>query len=509
MLGTKTALGIDISADRINLVLLKKGADGIELLKAVDGPVPDGAIKDGNIEDTIILTKAIKELKTHNKMRSRQTAVSLVAKPVIMQILEVPKQAPMNIGQFVRNEVRQCVALTGRDIAMDYCGIGSTARQQSRLFVTSTDSQKVSDTARACSQAGLNIGAIEPPLLAYIRALYDKKIAGKFDSNVLVAMMRGTVLNLCVFRKQNLDFVRTKDISNEKDQPDVLCQQLAEEINTIIRFYDVDVSDSSEKWEIIAVAGDSVQLPRDAQESLSANITTGDIQVRTCEDSYQDTIVAGSQNIGTDRSSPVAVGLAMKLLGAEDGVKINLLPPESAEIKSAKKNVLIAANIAAIISVLVILAVWAVTVMTKKIDQNIANMRESQNDGSIRALVKRRELVDRQISALSDRPEQVDKILSSQRDIDWPNLLDDIGRATPKNLRITSLINKADTRLFLKGLTPSYEAVRLFVSMLKKSDHIDSASLVEAEKEQAGDRLVSYEIHCSLAVQKGNISGVN
>ena len=69
MVGSKTALGIDISDGRINLALLKQNAKGIELLKAASGPVPDGAVKDGNVEEPVILSKAIKELKTRNKIR--------------------------------------------------------------------------------------------------------------------------------------------------------------------------------------------------------------------------------------------------------------------------------------------------------------------------------------------------------------------------------------------------------------------------------------------------------
>ena len=43
----RTALGIDISEGRISLALLKKGANGVKLVKSAGEPVPDGAIKGG------------------------------------------------------------------------------------------------------------------------------------------------------------------------------------------------------------------------------------------------------------------------------------------------------------------------------------------------------------------------------------------------------------------------------------------------------------------------------
>ncbi len=61
----------------------------------------------------------------------------------------------------------------------------------------------------------------------------------------------------------------------------------------------------------------------------------------------------------------------------------------------------------------------------------------------------------------------------------------------------------------LEGLSLSYEAVHLFVDMLNKSEHIDSASLIEAEKDNKTGGLVRYAIECSLSPQKRNITGVN
>ena len=124
--GNKTAAGIDISQDRISIVLLKNGKNGPELVRSAVAPMPEGAVKDGNIADAVLLSKAIRELKRRNRMlRTKRAAVSLFAKPVVVQIIDMPKQVPSNIRQFVHNEVRNCVALPSRDIALDFCGIGS------------------------------------------------------------------------------------------------------------------------------------------------------------------------------------------------------------------------------------------------------------------------------------------------------------------------------------------------------------------------------------------------
>lgn len=500
-LGTKTALGIDISANAINLALVKGSANGVELVKAASGRVPDGAIKDGNIEDSAILSKAIKALKARSKIRARQTAASLFARPVLMQIIDMSGQPPSNIGQFVQNEVKRCVALSGKEVALDFCGIGSGVQPgHNRIFVVAADGERVAQIGKACNHAHLGVDAIEPPMLAYARAFYAKRIAGKFDCNVLMAIVQDGVLSLGVFRKQNLDFIRTKDIGKEAVQPDELCRWLAEQINAVIKFYDVEVSDSPPEWEV-TVVGDCGQLSGEAEEYLRAKVESANLHFSTVENAYEDTFV--SQNGGSDRPSAVAIGLAMKLLDTEGiNLGVNLLPAESAEVKSFKKHALITANIIAVMLLPMILAGGVLSVMTKKVNENIAHIKQTKLSQDTHTLLREEELADKQIITLSDGVERMNKILDSRHSLSWHDLLNDLRRATPANVRITELFGKRNSGIHLKGLASSYEAVHLFVKMLNKSEYIDSASLIETERDSDHRGLVSYEIKCLLVGKK-------
>ena len=496
----RTALGVDISDGRISLALLKQNAKGIELLKSASSPVPDGAIKDGNIEEPVILSKAIKGLKTRNRIRARQTAVSLFAKPVVMQILDAPKGAPTSIGQFVRNELKSYVTLSGREIALDFCGISSGQGPGKRLFAVATDGQKVAELAKASDLASLNVQVIEPPLLSYTRAIYAKRIAGKFDCEVLIAMLQGDVLNLCVFRKQNLDFVRAKDIGGEKLEPNELCHWLADQINSIIQFYDIEVADSSGKWEVVVVA-DHAQLPDDAEESLRVQIAGVGLEVRNGENACQDTVVA--QNDGAEKASVVAIGLAIGLLNKNDNdLRINLVPPESAEVRAVKKQMHITVTIIAAVLLFMVLAGTGLSLRADKVKRGIAQRKQTELSQVTYTLLSERQLLDKQIKQLSDRPARLSRILGSRYDMDWAKILEDVRSRTPKTVRITNLYSKESSMMYLEGLALSYEAIRLFVKMLNESNYISSASLSETIKEDEADRLVMYRINCSLTGEK-------
>jgi len=512
-LDTKTSLGIDVSNGRINLALLRKNSGGVELVKTATGPIPEGAIKNGNIEDPAILARGIKELRTRSKIRIRlrQAAVSLVARPMLMQIMDMPRQAPTGVGQFVYNEVKHCVALSGKKIALDYCGIGAAKQPSSnRVFVVAADSKKVARIVKACTLARVNLEAIEPPLIAYVRALYAKKIAGRFDRTVLIAELSSSVLTLCVFRKQTVDFIRTRDINEQTAEPSELCQWVASEINTIIQFYNIEVPDSPGKWEIYVVADGAMQLSKDAEELLKAKVACESLQVKTSEDAYQDTPIKLSKSATGTGTSLVAIGLAMKLLDASgSSLRLNLLPPEAAEVKSFKKHAIITGNIIAAVLLVMVLAIGALMLKVEKVNVNIARKKKQESLQDISALLKEEQSLDRRIKQLSEGPGRLNEILSSRHDGDWLGLLNDIKIRIPKTVRVTNLFSKDGSRMLLEGLALSYESVHLFVNTLDKSEQLDSASLIETEKDEEEDGLVRYAISCSLIPKERKITSVN
>jgi Tfp pilus assembly PilM family ATPase/Tfp pilus assembly protein PilN len=499
-IAVKTALGIDISGDRINMALLGQSVKGVELLKADSAPVPEGAIKNGNIENPAKLAKAIKELRTRNKIRTRQAALSLFAKPMVLQIFDMPKGELTNVGQFVRNELKSYVMLSGIEFASDFCRTSSGKGTRNRILAAATDNQNVEVLAQTSNMAGLNIKIIEPPLLSYTRALYAKKIEKKFDCDVLIAILRDSVLRLCVFRKQTLDFVREENISKEKAQPDELRQWLPEKINEIIRSYDVEVADSSGKWEVTVFA-DGMELQQSFEESIKTAIKSENVQVRTEKSIFQDTVF--ERNEGHEKASAAAIGLGMGLLNQNDNaLRINLVPPESAEVRAVKKQMFITTAVVAALPLFMVLTGASFSLRANNVKQDIDQKKQKSLSQETYTLLKEQELLDRQIKQLSEIPAQLSSILDSHITIDWAGILEDVKKLTPRTVRIISLYSRDSTGMYMQGMAISYEAIHLFVEMLNNSDYISSATLTETTKEDEADGFIMYTIDCVLKLSK-------
>ena len=484
MLKSRTALGINISDGRITLALLRKNKGGVKLLKAAGCPVPEGAIKNGNIEDAKALAKAIKKLKAKNRIHSHRTAFSLVANPTLIQILDLPKDARNNPRQFVHNEVKHYAVLPIKKAAVDFCGIKSSAKSPDRrVLVVATDRQKITTAYTTMNKEGLNIDAIEPAWMAYIRAYYAKKIAGSFDANRLFAIVCDETLTLSVFRSQRLDFVRTERIEPETLQSEEYPQWLAEKINAVIKFYDLEASDKQNKWNATVVTDISAWSVPGTTESLKAGLGRLKLDVRTLEHTHLT----------------IAVGLAMKLLKVpSSGLNIDLLPQELIEAKSAEKQTLMIANIAAAIIFLLILSAGFLIAKGKKANAHIEQNRQTQVSRNTPELLKEKALLQEQITELTEKLDVTKNALSDCPGLVWGRILSDIRQVTPKTVRLTALHSSDNSRMLLDGQALSYGDIYLFVDALGTCKNIESASLIGTEKYGGSQPLVKYSIRCSL-----------
>jgi Tfp pilus assembly protein PilN len=484
MLELRTALGINISDGRITLALLRKNKAGVKLIKAAGCPVPDGAIKNGNIVDAKALAKAIKKLKTKNRIHSHRTAFNLVANPTLIQILDLPKDARNNARQFVHNEVKHYAVLPIKQAAVDFCGIKSSAKSPNRrVLVVATDRQKITAASATLNKKGLNIDAIEPAWMAYIRACYAKKIAGTFDTNRLFAIVCDGTLTLSLFRSQRLDFVRTERIEPQTLQSEEYPRWLAEKINAVIKFYDIEASGKQNKWNVTLVTDISAWSVPGTTDSLKATLSPAVLEVRTLEHAHLT----------------MAVGLAMKLLNVPGpGLNIDLLPPELIEAKSAEKQTLMIANIAAAIIFLLILSVGFLSAKGKKVNTRIEHNRQTQVSRNTPELLKEKALLQEQITDLSEKLDVTKDTLSAGSALKWERILSDIRRVTPPTVRITALHGSDNSRMLLDGQALSYEAIYLFVDTLSTCKNIESASLIGTEKYSGSEHLVKYSIRCSL-----------
>lgn len=500
---SRTSLGVYISDQMIELALVRQSKDGVKLVEAASEPVPAGAISNGSVKDPAILAKAIKTLSNRYKIRAKRTAVSLFARPVLTQIMELPEDLPSNIGQYVHKEVKHCAVLPSRNILLDYCGVsalpGSAGK---RVLVVAAENEKVLRLIKPLNDAGINVESVEPAEMACARALYEKEIASSVDSNVLVALVDGSDITLTVFKNQTLDYVRKRNVTEDVCQSREGLGRFIEEIGAIIQYYDMEIGEGSDNWRLITVLRGCCEGADEISDSLRRKFGNFEVKV------VSETGVSENTPVVTDSETPpaslVAVGLAMGLLNVpQPKLKIDLMPPESADVKAVKKYALITANMAAAVLIVMILAVGVLSAILNKTNETIVRLKEEEPVMGTKALLAEQQKISKEAEELREKLNKINEILNSEHCGDWHQILEDIRRRTPQSLWITNLSGEDISKIVIKGRSTSYEAVHLFVDMLGESEYMTSAALVEAEKDESVGGLVSYWIDCSLTTFEG------
>ncbi|MHC4325178.1 MAG: pilus assembly protein PilM [Planctomycetota bacterium] len=501
--GKKTSLGIDICGDRINVALLRQAGGKIELVKAASATVPEGAMANGNITNPASLAGAIRQLLAQNQIRRQPAALSLVAKPILTQIIDLPDEIPENLTQFISTEVKHSPVLAGKEPYCGSCSLGSAGPDSSgRVFVTATDNKKISTLLKTMTLAGIDPKSIELDVSASARALYANRISDRYDHNLLFGLIHGSVMTICVFRKGEFDFIRYIDMGADADDSDKIIARCEDEFSAVIQFYDIEIeSAANTMWEFVVALDTTVMEAQDLEFSLQKKFG---VEAHVCSSStiYTDTTL--EKNASAEQASLTAVGLAMKRFKVPASqIKIDLIPPEVQERRVTKKLVLVTANIAAIILLFMLITAGIVRIRLNQVQPLSPQSQYNNPAESMEWLLTRKKLIDTKVAELSTKKAKIDEIFDGEAITNWAGILDDIRYRTPAALYITRLSCSKGPTLEIDGQSLSYRAAHLFAELLGQSEFIKSATITETNKNHRAEGLIVYSINCELVDNRG------
>ncbi len=496
MIKKNISLGVDISENCISYAVVMQEKSAVKMISAGKKNTPDGAIKDGNIVGPAVVAKTIKQLITSKKYRNCKATVSLTANPTLAQIIELPEDVPGNLNHFVHSEIKHSAILAGKEIQQDYCGLGVTTDQLSRVFVTATEKNKMTPLLKTMSLAGIEPEVIELQLAGWTRAIYEKHIKPRFKSNVLLVMIRGNTLDICVFRNTSFDFVRSIDVS-ALDTESCL-KRCQDEIQAVVQYYDIEFG-SQEKiaWDCVVGLGGNEEDYQNVQKTFSESLGMS-VHVCSNDSILSDTPVTVKGQY--QATTLTAVGLALRLQKVScPNIKTNLIPNEIKESRAAKKELLIFANaVAAILVAIFIFAAFASSQFEKT--QEIVRERKKKTPLKlVQTLISREKKSERSLISLTNKKQLLDKVFENSVLIDWPGVLEDIRRNVPAQLYITKVESVEEFNLVIRGKAFTPDSVNQFSRHLGDSELFESVKVKKIHKSKDADEPLLYTIKCEIA----------
>lgn len=492
----KTALGIDIGVRRIHLALVTRTEQGPRVLAAAGGELPPGPPEQREAQGRKVLTRLLAQLGRRSQVHRAPAAVALTADSLMLQLLDLPEYVPANIGEFVRSELQQYVALSGKHVISDFCGVGGAGSK--RLLAVAAEAEEIEQRVSVCNAAGIAVEAVEPSILAYARAFLMRHPPAQRAGHVLLALLGVHTLALVLFQRGTLDFLRVRPVPATANTPALLCGWLAEELKAVVRYRDTQTARASRDGQTCVVVTDGVCQAGSIASALRAEGNMPSL-----------TVVDACETWDGCREGPVAtaaVGAALALLGSgEEGLRTTLLPQTVVRAKSLSRHV-VATALAAVVVFLGLFAIAQLLACTTgRLDRRIEQTKLRQELHTAPALMVKEKSLDQEIARMQARARPLRRALAQRQTVDWPGILAAVQEATPAGVSIRELQSEDGTTLCLKGLTPSCPAAQQFVQNLENQKPFASSDLISVQRQQDGGRL-EYRIDCPLRT-KGGASG--
>ncbi len=491
------ALGIHISESRISFALVKHELREIRLVKAGHIAVPPNAIENGSIKDPALLGKALKTLLDKSHVRNRQACISLFARPVIAQIIDLPKYIPSNMAKFVQSEIRHSAALSGKEAQYDFCGLTATSQAMpERIFVAAANKDKINTMLKTCIAAKVEPVSIELPTIGALRALYKKRITIGPERKLVVGIQR-SMISFAVLSHGNLELIRNIDISSLAEDETRFLDRCCSEMEVLFQFYELEVEQGSNAgWQVLFQTETRSLNLQALQERWKDR---PNVQVSLCSDQtiYDDIPIKKAKSI--DNASTTAIGLALRMIESSSlGIEINLLPPEAKEISTAKKYCLVTANIAAVVLLTMFIIGGMVRVKLSATENDLQTIKTANQSENIDHMVARQRTLTQRIERLENQKKNMGEFYDDGNIVMWTDLLDEIRRKTPKSLCIINLGSTDNENLSISGYGLSYKAIHLFADLLRESPYIETVNVAETNKMNQFEGYVTYQLECIL-----------
>lgn len=170
-----TSLGLDISTNSVKVaeVTIGKGEPVLSNLGIVR--MPDGVIRDGEVEDGVALAESLKELWGKTGIREKSVTLGVANQRVIVRPIELPYMEKEELDNALRFQVQEFIPIPIEDAILDFDIIEEfmTADEERMLTVLLVAAHKdmIQSFMEVLKSAGLTLSAIDLKAFALPRSL--------------------------------------------------------------------------------------------------------------------------------------------------------------------------------------------------------------------------------------------------------------------------------------------------------------------------------------------------
>lgn len=204
------AVGLDISSSSVKVaeITMGKGDPVLSNLGMIN--IPEGVVRDGEVEDGVTLAEALKELWGMTGIKERSVILGIANQKVIVRPVELPYMEREELDSAIRFQVQEFIPIPVEDALLDFDIIEEfmTAEEERMLTVLLVAAHKdmVQSFIEVLRSAGLTPAAVDLKAFALPRSLIPlAALQGGYGEAAAVCLINvGAGLTNITILKENI-----------------------------------------------------------------------------------------------------------------------------------------------------------------------------------------------------------------------------------------------------------------------------------------------------------------
>ncbi len=212
------AVGLDISTGSIKVAELNLTRREPVLTNLGIIMLPEGVVREGEIDDPATVTAYLKELWKQSKIKKRRVTLGISNQKVIVRPMDLPYMPEDELENAVKYQVQEFIPIPIDDAIVDYEVVdeymtGEDERMQT-VLLAAAHREMVNSFLDATLAAGINPAAIELKAFAMARSLVKKEYqfleeeGAEPTGSVCLINIGAGICNICVVKEGTPRFVR-------------------------------------------------------------------------------------------------------------------------------------------------------------------------------------------------------------------------------------------------------------------------------------------------------------
>jgi Tfp pilus assembly protein PilN len=180
-----------------------------------------------------------------------------------------------------------------------------------------------------------------------------------------------------------------------------------------------------------------------------------------------------------------------------------MLPDEIFEIRKSRRNLVIIANVAAVILLFMFLYMGFLSKKTADVKDELSRKEQSMPSFNISQLMKAQADANDKMVRVKQNIDALETVFKDKNWNNWAYILAEVVSKTPTTIQIQEMRARDSSTMHIEGLAVNYNAVNDFVNSLNKCKTVSSAQLADTKQNpRYANNVVDYLITCSIKKSK-------